>query len=90
MPLGSLAQIAAFVGDGEDRFDAGACTRQDADRACRRDRAPGDWRAVLWLGLALGAVAGAFALLSWPAYALWLPAIWALVLAFIARRIALS
>ncbi len=45
---------------------------------------------MLWLGLALGAVAGAFALLSWPAYALWLPAIWALVLAFIARRIALS
>ena len=45
---------------------------------------------MLWLGLALGAVAGAFALLTWPAYALWLPAIWALVLAFIARRIALS
>lgn len=45
---------------------------------------------MLWLGLALGAVAGAFALLTWPAYALWLPAIWVLVLAFAARRIALS
>lgn len=43
-----------------------------------------------WLGLALGAVAGAFALLTWPDYALWLPAIWALALAFAARRIALS
>lgn len=45
---------------------------------------------MLWLGLALGAVAGAFALLTWPAYALWLPAVWALVLALLARRIALS
>lgn len=45
---------------------------------------------MLWLGLALGAIAGAFALLNWPAYALWLPAIWALVLALVARRIALS
>lgn len=45
---------------------------------------------MLWLGLALGAVAGAFALLTWPAYALWLPAVWALVLALAARRIALS
>lgn len=45
---------------------------------------------LLWLGLALGAVAGAFALLTWPAWALWLPAVWALVLAFVARRIALS
>ncbi len=44
---------------------------------------------MLWLGLALGAVAGAFALLTWPAYALWLPAVWALVLALLARRIAL-
>jgi len=45
---------------------------------------------MLWLGLALGAVAGAFALLTWPAYALWLPAVWALVLALLARRIALN
>lgn len=45
---------------------------------------------MLWLGLALGAVAGAFALLTWPAYALWLPALWALVLALLARRIALN
>lgn len=45
---------------------------------------------MLWLGLALGAIAGAFALLTWPAWALWLPAIWALVLALVARRIALS
>jgi uncharacterized membrane protein YoaK (UPF0700 family) len=45
---------------------------------------------MLWLDLALGAVAGAFALLTWPDYALWLPAIWALALAFAARRIALS
>lgn len=45
---------------------------------------------MLWLGLALGAVSGAFALLTWPAYALWLPAVWALVLALAARRIALS
>ena len=45
---------------------------------------------MLWLGLALGAVAGAFALLTWPAYALWLPAVWAMVLALIARQIALS
>ncbi|WP_374590473.1 YoaK family protein [Novosphingobium sp.] len=49
----------------------------------------GSWL-MLWLGLALGAVAGAFALLTWPAYALWLPALWALVLALLARRIALN
>lgn len=45
---------------------------------------------MLWLGLALGAISGAFTLLNWPAYALWLPAIWALGLALIARRIALN
>lgn len=45
---------------------------------------------MLWLGLALGAIAGAFALLNWPTYALWLPAIWALVLALNARRITLN
>lgn len=45
---------------------------------------------MLWVGLALGAVAGAFALLNWPACALWFPAIWALALAMFARRIALN
>lgn len=45
---------------------------------------------LLWLGLALGAVAGAYALLAWPGLALWLAAGWAAVLALVARRIALS
>lgn len=45
---------------------------------------------MLWLGLTLGALSGAFALLTWPTWALWLPAVWALSLAFVARRIALS
>ena len=43
---------------------------------------------MLWLGLALGAVAGAYALTVWPGYALPLAAIWALGLALAARRIA--
>lgn len=33
---------------------------------------------LLWLGLALGAVAGAYTLLTWPALALWLASAWAL------------
>ena len=33
---------------------------------------------LLWLGLALGAVAGAYTLLTWPAVALWLASTWAL------------
>lgn len=35
---------------------------------------------MLWLGLAVGATAGAFALLSWPGIALWLASAWSLVL----------
>jgi len=35
---------------------------------------------LLWLGLAAGAVAGAFALLAWPGLALWLASAWALAL----------
>lgn len=45
---------------------------------------------MLWLGLALGAVAGAYALLTWPLIALWLVALWALILALAARRIAVN
>lgn len=45
---------------------------------------------LLWLGLALGAVAGAYAMLSWPGIALWLAAGWALGLALFARRLAVS
>ncbi len=45
---------------------------------------------VLWLGLALGAVAGASAMLTWPAIALWLAALWAFALALFARRLAVS
>lgn len=45
---------------------------------------------LLWLGLALGAVAGAYALLTWPAIALWLAATWAAALALFARRLAVS
>ena len=42
---------------------------------------------LLWLGLASGAVAGAYAWLSWPAAALWLAAGWAAVLAIAARAL---
>jgi uncharacterized membrane protein YoaK (UPF0700 family) len=45
---------------------------------------------LLWLGLALGAVAGAYALTQWPQQALWLAAGWALALASFARRIAIN
>lgn len=43
---------------------------------------------MLWLGLALGAVAGAYALTVWPVFALPVAALSALGLAFAARRIA--
>lgn len=43
---------------------------------------------LLWLGLALGALAGAYALLSWPALALWLASGWSLALVIAARRLA--
>ena len=43
MPLGPLTQIPALVGDGEDRLDASACARQDANRARRRNCTSGDW-----------------------------------------------
>ncbi len=33
---------------------------------------------LLWLGLALGAVTGAYTLLTWPAVALWLASAWAM------------
>lgn len=49
----------------------------------------GGWL-LLWLGLALGAVAGAYALTHWPQQALWLAAGWALTLASYARRIAIN
>lgn len=45
---------------------------------------------MLWLGLALGAVAGAYALTQWPAIALWLAALWAAALALFARRLTVS
>ena len=45
---------------------------------------------MLWLGLALGAVSGAYALTHWPAVALWLAAVWAAALALFARRLAVS
>jgi uncharacterized membrane protein YoaK (UPF0700 family) len=43
---------------------------------------------LLWVGLAAGAVLGAYALLGWPDLALWLAAGWALTLALFARRLA--
>ncbi len=42
---------------------------------------------MLWLGLALGAVSGAYAMIHWPGLALWLAALWALALALFARRL---
>ncbi|MBN8501518.1 MAG: DUF1275 family protein [Sphingomonadales bacterium] len=45
---------------------------------------------ILWLGLAIGAVAGAYALINFPALVLWLAAAWALLLALYARMIILS
>jgi uncharacterized membrane protein YoaK (UPF0700 family) len=44
----------------------------------------------LWLGLALGAVAGAYSMLTWPDLALWLAAVWASALALFARQLAVS
>lgn len=43
---------------------------------------------LLWLGLALGAIFGAFALLTWPLVALWLASAWSLILVLAARRLA--
>lgn len=43
---------------------------------------------LLWLGLALGALAGAYALLNWPATALWLASGWSLALVIAARQLA--
>lgn len=45
---------------------------------------------LLWLGLALGAIAGAFAQIHRPDAALWLAAAWALALALFARRLLVS
>lgn len=45
---------------------------------------------LLWLGLALGAVAGATVWLNRPDLALWLAAAWAAALALTARRLAVS
>ena len=42
---------------------------------------------MLWLGLAMGAATGAYALLAWPQGALWLASGWALTLALVARRL---
>lgn len=42
---------------------------------------------MLWLGLAMGAATGAYALLAWPQVALWLASGWALTLALVARRL---
>jgi len=43
---------------------------------------------MLWIGLATGAVLGAYVLIGWPQLALWLAAGWALTLALAARRLA--
>lgn len=45
---------------------------------------------LLWAGLAVGAVAGAYALLAWSGIAVWLASLWAIALALVARRIALN
>ncbi len=42
---------------------------------------------MLWLGLAVGAATGAYALLAWPQVALWLASGWALTLVLVARRL---
>lgn len=42
---------------------------------------------MLWWGLALGAVAGAYALLTWPGFALWLASGWSLLLVLAAWRL---
>ncbi len=43
--------------------------------------------ALLWLGLACGAVSGAWVWLNWPELALWLAACWAALLSLLATRI---
>lgn len=61
-------------------YMTGALVRMGQGIAARltgsRDAAWGDW-ALLWLGLASGAVLGALAWLNLPGLALWLAAIWA-------------
>lgn len=42
---------------------------------------------LLWLGLASGALAGAYALLAWPAIALWLASAWSFMLVLAARQL---
>lgn len=42
---------------------------------------------LLWLGLAVGAVAGAYTLLAWPRLALWLASAWAFALVLVALQL---
>ncbi len=42
---------------------------------------------MLWIGLAAGAVLGAYILIGWPQLALWLAAAWSLALCLFARRL---
>jgi uncharacterized membrane protein YoaK (UPF0700 family) len=68
----------------------GALVRMGQGLAARLSGTGGEgWASwgLLWLGLAGGAVAGAYAWLNWPAAALWLAAGWAGSLALLARRL---
>jgi uncharacterized membrane protein YoaK (UPF0700 family) len=83
-----------FQRDGEVAigltYMTGALVRMGQGIAARLSGVGGEGWAnwgLLWLGLASGAFAGAFAWLNWPAGALWLAAGWAGSLALLTRRL---
>lgn len=83
-----------FQRDGEVAvgltYMTGALVRLGQGIAARLSGAGGEglvsW-GLLWLGLASGALAGAWGWLNWPGGALWLAAGWAGLLALLARRL---
>ena len=84
-----------FQRDGEVSvgltYMTGALVRFAQGLAARLTGTGGDgWQnwLLLWIGLATGAVFGAYVLLGWPQLALWLAAGWALSLCLFARRLA--
>lgn len=91
------AENAAFETDGEVRlgltYMTGALVKlgQYVARRLRGERADGGWlSALLWIGLVLGAVAGALAQNALGLQALWIAAGVAMLLAFAAKRPATS
>jgi uncharacterized membrane protein YoaK (UPF0700 family) len=86
-----------FQKDGEVSvgltYMTGALVRFGQGLAARMlGKATNGWEGwlLLWIGLTLGALGGAYGQLVWPTLALWLAALWAFVLAVFARRIAVS